>query len=138
MSSQALLDFARSVNATQTVLGVSRRRAWQYAVGPGVSATVARESGPDLDVRIVTHEEAARGRGLPVARGGRLGRSRIIAGWLVGVVGPVLLTSVDPRPADAGPGFANEVLLFLTLTVAAALLGGLLPAPAAATWAHCR
>ncbi|MEU0722785.1 sensor histidine kinase KdpD [Streptomyces sp. NPDC006140] len=134
---QALLDFARSVNATQIVLGVSRRRAWQYAFGPGVSATVARESGPDLDVHIVTHEEAAKGRGLPVARGGRLGRTRIIAGWLVGVVGPVLLTvlltSVNTRPADAGPGFANEVLLFLTLTVAAALLGGLLPALAAAT-----
>ena len=26
--------------------------------GPGVSATVARESGPDLDVHIVTHDEA--------------------------------------------------------------------------------
>ncbi|MGW0761214.1 ATP-binding protein [Streptomyces sp. NPDC002814] len=134
---QALLDFARSVNATQIVLGVSRRRTWQYAFGPGVSATVARESGPDLDVHIVTHEEAAKGRGLPVARGGRLGRSRIIAGWLVGVVGPVLLTllltSVNTRPADDGPGFANEVLLFLTLTVGAALLGGLLPALAAAT-----
>ncbi|WP_367318698.1 ATP-binding protein [Streptomyces sp. HUAS ZL42] len=135
---QALLDFARSVNATQIVLGVSRRRAWQYAFGPGVSATVARESGPDLDVHIVTHEEAAKGRGLPVARGARLGRSRIIAGWLVGVVGPVLLTLLltsvwNTRPADDGPGFANEVLLFLTLTVGAALLGGLLPALAAAT-----
>ncbi|MEV7892066.1 sensor histidine kinase KdpD [Streptomyces sp. NPDC002817] len=134
---QALLDFARSVNATQIVLGVSRRRGWQYALGPGVSATVARESGPDLDVHIVTHEEAAKGRGLPVARGSRLGRSRVIAGWLVGVVGPVLLTllltSVNTRPADDGPGFANEVLLFLTLTVGAALLGGLLPALAAAT-----
>ncbi|MFE7898312.1 ATP-binding protein [Streptomyces sp. NPDC057424] len=134
---QALLDFARGVNATQIVLGASRRRAWQYVFGPGVSATVARESGPDLDVHIVTHEEAAKGRGLPVARGARLGRSRILAGWLVGVAGPVLLTVlltsvINNRSFDRGPGFANEVLLFLTLTVGAALLGGFLPALASA------
>lgn len=65
----ALLDFARGANATQIVLGSSRRRAWQYVLGPGVGATVARDCGPDLDVHIVTHEEAAKGRGLPVARG---------------------------------------------------------------------
>ena len=88
----ALLDFARGVNATQIVLGVSRRKGWQYVFGPGVGATVARESGPDLDVHLITHDEAGKGRGLPVARGARLGRSRIIWGWLVGVVGPVLLT----------------------------------------------
>ncbi|AWW37126.1 sensor histidine kinase [Streptomyces cadmiisoli] len=121
----ALLDFARGVNATQVVLGSSRRKSWQYVFGPGVGATVARESGPDLDVHIVTHEEAAKGRGLPVARGARLGRGRIIWGWIVGLAGPaalaVLLNSVDL-------GLANDMLLFLTLTVAAALLGGLYPA----------
>ncbi|MGW1736479.1 sensor histidine kinase KdpD [Streptomyces sp. NBC_01724] len=123
----ALLDFARGVNATQIVLGVSRRRTWQYAFGPGVSATVARESGPDLDVHIVTHGEAAKGRGLPVARGARLGRARIIWGWLVGVFGPVLLTLLLNGLAPE-VGLANDMLLFLTLTVAAALIGGLLPA----------
>jgi two-component system sensor histidine kinase KdpD len=111
------------------VLGSSRRKTWQYVFGPGVGATVARESGPDLDVHIVTHDEVAKGRGLPVARGARLGRSRIIWGWLVGVVGPVilalLLNTVDL-------GLANDMLLFLALTVAAALLGGLYPALASA------
>ncbi|MBX9393574.1 DUF4118 domain-containing protein, partial [Streptomyces sp. TRM72054] len=99
--------------------------------GPGVGATVARESGPDLDVHIVTHDEVAKGRGLPVARGARLGRARIIWGWAVGLAGPailaVLLNAVDL-------GLANNVLLFLTLTVAAALLGGLLPALASAAF----
>ncbi|KOG37751.1 sensor histidine kinase [Streptomyces resistomycificus] len=125
----ALLDFARGVNATQIVLGSSRRKTWQYVLGPGVGTTVARESGPDLDVHIVTHEEVAKGRGLPVARGARLGRARIIWGWLVGVAGPavmaLLLSTVDL-------GLANDMLLFLTVTVAAALLGGLLPALASA------
>ncbi|EYT83362.1 histidine kinase [Streptomyces sp. Tu 6176] len=121
----ALLDFARGVNATQIVLGSSRRKTWQYVFGPGVGATVARESGPDLDVHIVTHGQIAKGRGLPVARGARLGRARIAWGWVMALAGPValalLLSTVDL-------GLANDMLLFLALTVAAALLGGLLPA----------
>ncbi|MFD8329172.1 DUF4118 domain-containing protein [Streptomyces lydicus] len=127
----ALLEFARGVNATQIVLGSSRRKTWQYVFGPGVGATVARESGPDLDVHIVTHEEVAKGRGLPVARGARLGRARIIAGWLVGVAGPALL-SLLLTGIENGPGLANDVLLFLFLTVVAALLGGRFPALASA------
>ncbi|MDT0612292.1 sensor histidine kinase KdpD [Streptomyces lancefieldiae] len=125
----ALLDFARGVNATQIVLGSSRRKAWQYVFGPGVGATVARESGPDLDVHIVTHEEVAKGRGLPVARGARLGRSRLLWGWLAGLGGPVLLTLLLN---SVHLGLANDVLLYLALTVAAALLGGLYPALASA------
>ncbi|MFE2462370.1 ATP-binding protein [Streptomyces sp. NPDC059402] len=125
----ALLDFARGVNATQIVLGSSRRKAWQYVFGPGVGATVARESGPDLDVHIVTHEEVAKGRGLPVARGARLGRSRIVWGWFAGLGGPVLLTLLL---STVHLGLANDVLLYLALTVAAALLGGLYPALASA------
>ncbi|MFI6850995.1 ATP-binding protein [Streptomyces sp. NPDC050416] len=128
----ALLDFARGVNATQIVLGASRRRSWQYMFGPGVSALVARESGPDLDVHIVTHDEVAKGRGLPIARGARLGRARIIWGWLVGVLGPLLLAFVLTH-IGTGPDLTSDVLLFLALTVGAALLGGLLPALASAT-----
>ncbi|GGJ04926.1 sensor histidine kinase [Streptomyces brasiliensis] len=127
----ALLDFARGANATQIVLGSSRRKAWQYVFGPGVGATVARESGPDIDVHIVTHEEVAKGRGLPVARGARLGRTRIVAGWLVGLAGPVIMALLLNR---VDLGLANDMLLFLTLTVAAALLGGLLPALASAAF----
>ncbi|MEU9993471.1 sensor histidine kinase KdpD [Streptomyces sp. NPDC048045] len=127
----ALLDFARGVNATQIVLGVSRRRSWQVIFGPGVGATVARDSGPDLDVHLITHDEVGKGRGLPVTSGTRLGRSRVIWGWLVGVLGPVLLTWLLTSAAPA-VGLANDMLLYLTLTVAAALLGGLFPALASA------
>ncbi|MER6528294.1 sensor histidine kinase KdpD [Streptomyces sp. NPDC001508] len=127
----ALLDFARGVNATQIVLGSSRRKSWQYVFGPGVGATVARESGPDLDVHIVTHEEIAKGRGLPVARGARLGRTRIVSGWAVGLLGPVAM-ALCLNAVDLG--LANDMLLFLALTVAAALLGGLLPALASAAF----
>ncbi|MFI9730544.1 ATP-binding protein [Streptomyces sp. NPDC052092] len=127
----ALLDFARGVNATQIVLGASRRRSWQYVLGPGVGATVARESGPDLDVHLVTHDEMGKGRGLPVARRAHLGRPRVLSAWLVGVLGPVLLTLLLTG-AVPDAGLANDMLLLLTLTVAAALLGGLWPALASA------
>ncbi|MEV7526569.1 sensor histidine kinase KdpD [Streptomyces sp. NPDC091371] len=129
----ALLEFARGCNATQIVLGVSRRRSWQSVFRPGVSATVARESGPDLDVHIVTHDQAAKGRGLPAAHGTRLGRPRVIWGWLTGIVGPALLT-VLLNQVVPDLGLANDMLLFLTFTVAAALLGGLLPALASAAF----
>ncbi|MFJ3858364.1 DUF4118 domain-containing protein [Streptomyces sp. NPDC090085] len=128
----ALLAFARGVNATQVVLGSSRRRSWQYVLGPGVGASVARDSGPDLDVHIVTHEAVAKGRGLPVARSAaRLGRARVVAGWIVGTVLPVLLCLLLTH-IEADLGLANDMLLFLSLTVAAALLGGLWPALASA------
>ncbi|MFI0742035.1 ATP-binding protein [Streptomyces sp. NPDC021100] len=129
----SLLEFARGVNATQIVLGSSRRKTWQYIFGPGVGQTVARDSGPDLDVHIVTHEEVAKGRGLPVARGARLGKGRIVAGWLVGLVGPVLLTLLLTHVLP-DLGLANDMLLCLCMTVAAALLGGLLPALASAAF----
>ncbi|MDT0346598.1 sensor histidine kinase KdpD [Streptomyces litchfieldiae] len=128
----ALLDFARGVNASQIVLGSSRRKTWQYIFGPGVGATVARESGSDIDVHIVTHDEVAKGRGLPVARGARLGRSRIVSGWIIGLAGPLLLTWALSAPSP-GAEFASDVLLFLSVTVLAALTGGLWPGLVSAT-----
>ncbi|WP_042363906.1 sensor histidine kinase [Streptacidiphilus neutrinimicus] len=129
-AAEALLDFARGVNATQIVLGSSRRKAWQWIFGPGVGATVAREAG-DIDVHIVTHEQVARGRVRPIRRIANLGMPRTVAGWLVGVGGPLLLTwvlSFFPSTSDNH----TEMLLYLGLTVGAALLGGLFPALASA------
>ncbi|MFD5438467.1 ATP-binding protein [Kitasatospora sp. NPDC127067] len=122
-----LLDFARGVNATQIVLGTSRRPAWQYLYGPGVGTTVTREAG-DIDVHMVTHEHAGHGRRgkIPVRRITDLGRTRTVAGWLIGLVGPPVLAIV--LTAIGGLGLSTDMLLFLSLTVCAALVGGLLPA----------
>ncbi|ONK10714.1 sensor histidine kinase KdpD [Streptomyces sp. MP131-18] len=128
----SLLDFARGVNANQIVLGSSRRKSWQYIFGPGVGAIVARESG-SIDVHIVTHDEVAKGRGLPVARGARLGRSRTLSGWLIGIAGPLLMTWALSEPSP-GAEFASDVLLFLSFTVLAALVGGLWPGLVSATF----
>jgi two-component system sensor histidine kinase KdpD len=126
----ALLEFARGVNATQIVLGSSRRKPWQWVLGPGVGATVARESG-DIDVHIVTHEHAASGRPRPLKRPAALGLGRTVAGWAVALGGPALLTWVL-LALPATTELSTDMALFLTLTVGAALLGGLYPALAAA------
>ena len=64
----ALLDFARGVNATQIVLGVSRRRPLLAALtGPGTSATVIRQSG--LDRHPHGHSRERGPRSAPPARG---------------------------------------------------------------------
>ncbi|GAA2751954.1 MULTISPECIES: sensor histidine kinase [Kitasatospora] len=125
-----LLDFARGVNATQIVLGTSRRKLWQYVYGPGVGYTVTRDSG-DIDVHMVTHEHAARGLGrIPIRRVTDLGRTRRVAGWLIGVAGPLLLALVLTHFRSVG--LPTDMLLFLSLTVCAALVGGLFPAIASA------
>ncbi|MEY9872657.1 two-component system sensor histidine kinase KdpD [Streptacidiphilus sp. MAP12-33] len=129
-AAEALLEFARGVNATQIVLGSSRRKAWQWMLGPGVGATVAREAG-DIDVHIVTHEQVARGRMKPIRRIASLGLPRTVAGWLVGVGGPLLLTWLLSFFPDTSSNH-TEMLLYLGLTVGAALLGGLFPALASA------
>ena len=53
----ALLDFAREVNATQLVLGTSRRSRWARMFDEGIGAAVVQRSGK-IDVHMVTHEEA--------------------------------------------------------------------------------
>ena len=65
----ALLEFARAENATQLVLGASRRsRLAALLTGPGIGATTIRDSG-DIDVHLVTHHQIGKGRGLPDLRG---------------------------------------------------------------------
>jgi two-component system sensor histidine kinase KdpD len=64
----ALLEFARSVNATQLVLGTSRHSRLARIFEEGIGATVVRESGP-IDVHMVTHPHANRRWRVPVGRG---------------------------------------------------------------------
>ena len=49
----ALLDFARAVNATQIVLGASRRGGFAQLFSPGVGVTTTARSGA-IDVHLVT------------------------------------------------------------------------------------
>src|ERR1700754_3490744 len=60
----ALLDFARGVDATQLVLGTSRRSRVARLVAESVGVRVVQDSGP-IDVHMVNHPEAGRGVRLP-------------------------------------------------------------------------
>ncbi|MCO5993525.1 sensor histidine kinase [Actinoallomurus rhizosphaericola] len=127
---KALLEFARAANATQIVLGSSRRNRWQYAFGPGVGTTVARASD-DVDVHIVTHDYAGKGRGPAAVPPTSLGRGRRTAGWLLALFGPPALTAVLSASVRH-LGLPTELLFFLALAVGVALVGGLWPAIVAA------
>jgi two-component system sensor histidine kinase KdpD len=120
----AVLDFARGVNATQIVLGVSSRGRLQQLVSAGVGVTTAARAG-SIDVHLVTHERAAGGlrrQRLPAA----LSRGRRIAGLLVAMAVLPLLTAVLLALPD--PPLSSDILLFLVVVVVVALIGGLWPA----------
>jgi two-component system sensor histidine kinase KdpD len=123
---EAILEFARGVNATLIVIGVSRRPRWKALFSEGVGAAVTRLSGP-IDVHVVTHEAAGgRGERLP-RRSEILGSRRRIAGWALAVVGPIALTVVLTRLLGTH-SLSTDLMLFLTLTVGVALAGGIWPA----------
>jgi len=126
----ALLTFARAENATQLVLGVSRR-GWLASLltGPGVSMRTMRESG-DIDVHMVTHSYVGRGRGLPRVRSG-LTLQRKLAGYVFAAVLMPLLTLVLAN-AHGDIKLTSDVLVFLTGVIAVALVGGFIPALLAA------
>ncbi|WP_439591239.1 DUF4118 domain-containing protein [Microbacterium sp.] len=123
---RALVEFARSVDATQLVIGVSRRGRLAAAItGPGIGATVIRESG-DIDVHIVTHSSAGR-FALPRISGGALSVKRRVLGFVLALTGGPLLTwlLVVLRSEDT---ITSDVLAYQLLVVIVALVGGIWPA----------
>ncbi|MGD0245709.1 MAG: sensor histidine kinase KdpD [Streptosporangiaceae bacterium] len=123
---EALLTFARAENATQLVLGASRR-SWLSAMltGPGIGSRTIRGSG-DIDVHIVTHAHMGRGRGLPRPRGA-ITRRRKVAGYvLAAALLPVLTVLLALLRNDLN--LTSDVLLYLSAVVLVALVGGFAPA----------
>ena len=128
--SEALLTFARAENATQLVLGASRR-SWLSATitGPGIGSRTIRGSG-DIDVHIVTHAQMGRGRGLPRPRGAITLRRKLI-GYVLAAALPAVLTLLLTNLRN-GLNLTSDVLLFLVVVVLVALVGGFAPAVLAA------
>jgi two-component system sensor histidine kinase KdpD len=124
---EALLEFAKAENATQLVLGASRR-SWPLALltGPGIGARTIRGSG-DIDVHIVTHSQMGRGRGLPQARGGGITLRRRIAGYLLAAALLPLLTIVLAS-LRGSLNLTTDVLAFFVAVIVVALIGGFIPA----------
>ena len=125
----ALVEFARSVNATQLVLGVSRRSRLAGLLRPGIGATVIREAG-NIDVHIVSHA-AAGGRVALPRLGGALSRRRRIAGFALTLAGGPLLTWLLAS-FRSDESITSDVLAYQLLVVVVALVGGIWPALLAA------
>ena len=121
---EAILDHARGVNATQIVVGVSRRSRWQQILRPSIASEVADRSG-DIDVHLVPHEGSKVGR--RGARAAGLPRRRVLGGLLLAAVALVALTAVLVATRE-GHTLSLDLLLYLALTVVCALVGGIWPA----------
>jgi len=119
----ALLDFARDENATQLVLGTSRRSRWARIFDEGIGASVVQQSGK-IDVHMVTHEEAKRGfswsRVVP--------RERRVVSWLAAIVMPSAICAVIVAWLDQFMDIGGESALFFIGVLVVALLGGTVPA----------
>ncbi|GIJ62882.1 sensor histidine kinase [Virgisporangium aurantiacum] len=127
---EALLAFARGTNATQIVLGASRRGRLAQLLSPGVGVTTTARSGA-IDVHLVAHERAAAGR-----RGARvpaaLSRRRRALGWTLAALGLPVLTLILHVVPDLS--LTNDILIFLVAVVGVALAGGMFPALVAAVF----
>jgi len=127
----AILEFAVGVNATQIVLGLSRRSRWAALMSPGVGERVIAGSG-EIDVHVVTHAfSRAQPGGAAAARPRRhtsaLGARRRLLGWVLAPLLPLLLTLVLATGLS-GQDLSLHLMVFLAATVAVALVGGLVPA----------
>ena len=113
----ALLDFARGVNATQLVLGASRREAGSRRLfAPGVGVDVDRAVGPDR--RPHGHPRGGQPRGAAgPSRGGAHGRPPASPAGLAGAAracrcSPLLLATLRGKLS-----LPSDILLFLLLVV---------------------
>jgi two-component system, OmpR family, sensor histidine kinase KdpD len=123
----ALLDFAREMNATQLVIGISRRSRWARIVDEGIGAAVVQQSGK-IDVHMVTHGEARRGS----SWSSLTPRRRHTVSWLAAVVVPSVICTLIVWLLDPYLGVAGESALFFVGVLVVALLGGMIPAAVSA------
>lgn len=127
---EAVLEFARSENASQVIIGASRRGRLSTLVRPGIGERVIDGSG-EIDVLVVTHEYRGRRRGRPRLTRDSLGRRRQLVGYTFGLLGP-LATSLLLWWTEGAHGLPTEAMVLMAVVVLTALLGGLVPAVIAA------
>ncbi len=128
---KTLVDVARAANATQIVLGSSRRSRWNELVAGSVINDVIRLSG-HIDILVISTEtpDDPRPRLVRPAMPNRVDtlstRRRVIA-WVLAFAIPIVLTALI-HYLGRGMGFPSDLLIFLSGCVAVATVGGLAPA----------
>ncbi len=125
----ALLDVARAENATQIVLGSSRRSRWQQLLHGSVIARVAARAD-GIDVHVISEPEPVPPAGPPSRRPALLAplsMRRRRAGWLLALLGlPVLTLVLHGLRSEVR--LSSVLLAYLCLAIAVALVGGVFPA----------
>ena len=126
----ALLTFARAENATQLVLGASRRGRLAQILSAGTGVMTTAQSG-SIDVHMVTHEKVGRGRRrLPRLSAGLTVRRKLLGLAVAVVLFPLLTFALTG--ARGSLNLTSDVLLFLLAIVGVALIGGVWPTVLAA------
>lgn len=124
----SLVEFARAHNATQLVVGASRRSRWQELVTGSVIQRVLRFAG-DIDVHVISN---------PVRTGARIRTRpsplpwrRRLWGWVVGAIAffGATVAMLSQREEFA---LENVLLVYLTIAAVVAWIGGIWPALTAA------
>jgi two-component system sensor histidine kinase KdpD len=118
----SLLDFARETNATQLVLGSSRRSRWARVFSEGIGAATINNSGK-IDVHMVSHEQANHGLELSAISP----RTRQVVSWLAAVTMPWAILAVTIR-LDSALDLGAKSTLFFAGVIGVALFGGVAPA----------
>ncbi|HEX6358411.1 DUF4118 domain-containing protein [Actinophytocola sp.] len=114
----ALLDFARGANATQLVVGTSRRTRLARLFDEGIGAAVVQASGA-IDVHMVTHDEANPGwrrRFVPSAV------TTPLRGWMFAALLPAAMTVLGMVLRDR-LSLSTDVVGYFLVTVLVGLFG---------------
>lgn len=127
----ALVEFASGLNATQLVIGMSRKnRIQSFLSGPGVGSAVIRQAGA-IDVHIVNNPVKQQWTALKNKRASQLSSRRVMWGFAAAVIGGSAVTAllVSLRSQESVIG---DVLIYQLFVILVALLGGRWPALLAA------
>ena len=131
---RALVEAARSLNATQIILGATRRNRLGELLHGSVINSVIHLSGSSIDVHVISYEEDGDEveQTAPARRRlGALPRRRIGLGFALAAAGLPLLT-VTLASLRSHTALSSALLLYLLLVVLVSAVGGLWPALATA------
>ncbi|KUI40770.1 histidine kinase [Mycobacterium sp. IS-1590] len=122
-----LIAYAHDINATQLVVGTSRRSRLSRMFDEGISEAVVQQAG-GLDVHMVSHDQASTGLSWS-----RLSpRQRRLTSWLVAIAIPVAVCALTLLLPERFLRIGGPGALFFIGVLGTALLGGLAPAVTAA------
>ncbi len=128
-----ILQVARAENATQIVLGASRRTRLQKWLNGSVVESVVDASGLGIDVHVISLRSEDR-PGVPMAKMARLvsiSTRRLILALAVSAAGLPLLTVVLAQFRDQ-LNIVSTSFIYLLFALLASLIGGMIPSLIAA------